>query len=237
MNGSLESIRSLISELLNHSSISTNKQIAVFPPAIYLPLISDLLKGSNIAWGAQNVYPKESGAFTGEISGRMLKDYGCQYVLVGHSERRKLFGETGKIVKEKYHHVKEHGMIPVLCVGETLEERNSGQTLDVIKRQIESVGCEKEDIFARSVIAYEPVWAIGTGQTPEPIEIQKVHAEIRSFLTKLSQEAADTPVIYGGSVTSKNAKAFFEMPDVNGALVGGASLNALEFLDIVKCIN
>ncbi|MFA5958937.1 MAG: triose-phosphate isomerase [Tatlockia sp.] len=238
MNGRISAINALLQQLL----IAINKQDAtqclVFPPAIYIPLVQDLLNHSAIQWGAQNVYPKESGAFTGELSAPMLKEYGCRYVLVGHSERRHLFGEDEKIVAEKFHHVKEHGMIPVLCVGETLEERQKGLTAQVLAKQLLAITSNHADCFKACVVAYEPVWAIGTGQTALPEQVQQVHADIRALVADFNRDDADhLSIVYGGSVNEKNAAALFAMPDVDGGLIGGASLNAQQFVEIVKCIN
>lgn len=211
----------------------------VFPPALYLAEVSDLLQDStNIAWGAQNVYPKEAGAFTGEVSAAMLRDYGCRFVLVGHSERRSLFHEDENFVAEKFHHVKDHDMIPVLCVGEHLSEREKGLTEQVVARQLQAVASQGAHVFRDCVIAYEPVWAIGTGKTATPEQAQSVHQFIRNFVAQINAEdAAVVPILYGGSVNEGNARSLFSQPDIDGGLVGGASLNAKQFLEIVKCIN
>jgi triosephosphate isomerase len=210
----------------------------VMPPAIYLPLVRDYLSKSIIHWGAQNVYPKDFGACTGELSGPMLREYGCNYILVGHSERRVLLGEDEKFIADKFHHVKDHGMIPVLCVGETLKEREEGETKNVLARQLCSVAEKNLRAFSQCVVAYEPVWAIGTGHTASPEQAQMVHTTIRSIIAEFSKVDADTvPLLYGGSVNEKNAKALFAMPDVDGGLIGGASLNAQQFVEIIKCIS
>ncbi|MBA2709143.1 MAG: triose-phosphate isomerase [Tatlockia sp.] len=238
MNGRIDQIKSLLDQLLTlHDKQSTTKCI-VMPPSIYLPLIKDYLSQSNIQWGGQNVYPGNSGAYTGELSAPMLKDYGCSYILVGHSERRILFSESEKFVAEKFHHVKEHDMIPVLCVGETLEERDKGLTDQVLARQLLAITEANKQCFKDCVIAYEPVWAIGTGQTATPEQVQNAHVSIRELVAEFNREDADhLSIIYGGSVNEKNAALLFAMPDVDGGLVGGASLNAQHFVEIVKCIN
>ncbi|CDZ75942.1 Bifunctional PGK/TIM [Legionella massiliensis] len=238
MNGQIDQIKSLLQQLVNLIDKQNKAQCVVLPPSIYLPLIKEYLSETTIKWGAQNVYPREAGAFTGEISAPMLQDYDCRYVLVGHSERRRLFSEDEKFVADKFHHVKDHGMIPVLCVGETQEEREQGLTEQILAKQLLAVTGEREQCFKNCVIAYEPVWAIGTGQTATPEQVQNVHASIRALVAEFNKDDAERlPILYGGSVNEKNAAALFAMPDVDGGLIGGASLNAQQFVEIVKCIN
>ena len=238
MNGQLEQVDVLLNELLSLLPTQSGVDCVVLPPAIYLSYVSELLTGSAITWGAQNVYPQDSGAYTGEVSAPMLQDYGCRYVLVGHSERRRLFHEDEKFVAEKFHHVKDHGMIPVLCIGETLAEREQGLTEQVLTKQLLAVSNTGSNFFDKCVVAYEPVWAIGTGQTASPEQVQAVHAYIRDLVAKTDKNnAQELPIIYGGSVNENNAHALFAMPDVDGGLIGGASLNARQFVEIVKCIN
>lgn len=238
MNGRIDQITVLLQQLLVLSEGQDQARCIVFPPSVYIALVCECLAGSSIQWGAQNVYPQDQGAFTGELSAPMLNDYECRYVLVGHSERRTLFAEDEKFVADKFHHVKDHGMIPILCVGETLEEREQGLTESVLREQLLAVALKNPRCFNASIIAYEPVWAIGTGQTASPNQVQEVHSAIRALVAELNQvDAAHLPIIYGGSVNEHNARALFAMPDVDGGLVGGASLNAQQFVDIVKCIN
>ncbi|MCR9192466.1 MAG: triose-phosphate isomerase [Gammaproteobacteria bacterium] len=240
MNGRLTQIIPLIHDLLETCSDATAAQVAVLVPAIYLPEVSTLLTGRNIGFGAQNVYPKDSGAYTGELSGLMLADYHCQYVLVGHSERRQLFHEDEKFVAEKFHHVKEHAMIPILCVGETEKERDGGLMEQRLSQQLAAVFEHRNqgDVLQHCIVAYEPIWAIGTGNTATPEQAQHAHAFIRQFLSQYDQHAVDTlPILYGGSVNAHNAPDLFAMSDVDGGLVGGASLDAKQFGEIVKCIN
>lgn len=238
MHGQLAQIHSLLNEVLALLPLESGVDCVVLPPAIYLAYVQQLLSGSRVAWGAQNVYPKDSGAYTGEMSAPMLQDYDCRYVLVGHSERRCLFHEDEKFVAEKFHHVKDHGMIPVLCIGETLAEREQGLTEQVLAKQLLAVVNQGDEAFNQCVVAYEPVWAIGTGQTATPEQVQAVHAYIRDLIAKVSQGSAQKlPILYGGSVNENNAQALFAMPDVDGGLIGGASLNARQFVEIVKCIN
>jgi triosephosphate isomerase len=187
-----------------------------------LESVAERLRGSPIAWGAQNSSEHGQGAYTGEVSAAMLAEFGCRYVLVGHSERRQLYGETDAQAAAKFAAVKKAGMTPILCVGETLEERDAGQTEAVVARQLGAVD------FKDAVLAYEPVWAIGTGRTATPEQAQAVHAFLRKKVP------AQTPILYGGSVKPQNAAAIFAMADVDGGLIGGASLVAKDFLDIVK---
>lgn len=238
MNGCRQQILLLLKELGKFLPLAEQIDCVVFPPTIYLPLIYDILQGSGMHWGAQNVFPQDGGAFTGEVSGPMLKDYHCRYVLVGHSERRHLFHEDEKFVAEKFHHVKDHDMIPVLCVGETLAERAQGLTEHILSQQLLAVTNKGSHFFQNCVVAYEPVWAIGTGQTASPEQVQEVHKFIRTLVANFDQEAANQlPILYGGSVNEKNARSLFAMSEVDGGLVGGASLQAQQFVEIVKCIN
>lgn len=239
MNGQTQQITHLMEQLKNSIDSKSGTTTIIIPPAIYLPLVNKLLgKHSTIRLGAQNIYPKEFGAYTGEVSISMLKEYNCAYVLVGHSERRQYFYEDEHFVAQKFHHVKEHDMIPVLCVGETLAEREKGQTKQVIARQLYAVSEKHKDCFRDCVIAYEPVWAIGTGKTATPEQAQEVHQFIRELVADLNKsDAENLSLLYGGSVNENNASALFAMPDIDGGLVGGASLNANQFLEIVKCIN
>ena len=238
MNGRLNQVSTLIKALLETIPQQAGVECVIFPPAIYLPLADTLLVTDLIKLGAQNVYPADTGAYTGELSAPMLADFGCRYVLVGHSERRQIFHEDEKFVAEKFHHVKDHDMIPVLCLGETLEEREKGLTEVVLTQQLLAVTALGSHFFKNCVLAYEPVWAIGTGQTASPDQAQTAHAFIRSLVAKVDEnDAKKLPIIYGGSVNEKNARSLFAMPDVDGGLVGGASLNAQQFVEILKCIN
>jgi triosephosphate isomerase len=237
MNGSIASINALLDELLQGMTAELAAHCVLFPPAIYLSLVQARLQQSAIQWGGQNTYPQAPGAYTGEHACAMLAEFGCRYVLVGHSERRQLFHEDEKFVAEKFHHVKEHGMIPVLCVGETLQERESGSTEAVIDRQLSALMRAAATDFQHCVIAYEPVWAIGTGLTATPDEAQVVHQFIRGRIAAQDKVSAENlAILYGGSVNATNARALFSMPDIDGGLVGGASLDAGQFLEIMKCI-
>ena len=199
---------------------------AVCVPFPYLAQAAERLRGSRIAWGAQNVSEHAQGAYTGEVSAAMAAEFGCRYVIVGHSERRQLYGETDAQAAAKFAAVQAAGMTPILCVGETLQERDAGKTEEVVGRQLSSV-LEKNS-FEKAVLAYEPVWAIGTGRNATPEQAQAVHAFLRKRV------AAETTILYGGSVKPQNAAALFAMPDIDGGLIGGASLVAKDFIDIVK---
>ncbi|KTD11545.1 triosephosphate isomerase [Legionella gratiana] len=238
MNGQLQQVIQLTNELKELLQSVKNTHVVVMPPSIYIPQVRSIIAGSTIELGAQNVYPKDFGAYTGEISAPMLKDFNCRYILVGHSERRRGFHEDENFVAQKFHHVKDHGMIPVLCVGETLIEREKGQTEQVIANQLLAVCEQDKNCFRDCVVAYEPVWAIGTGKTASPEQAQEVHKFIRKLVAGINDSDAERlPLLYGGSVNESNAAALFSMPDVDGGLVGGASLNAKQFVEIVKCIN
>ena len=238
MNGSLASIRPLVQAIVAGVGTDCGADVALCPPAVYIPEVGQLLQGNAVALGAQNVSNHEAGAYTGEIAAPMLKDYDCRYVIVGHSERRNIYGETDQLVAEKFVRVQSVGMIPIVCVGELLEEREAGNTEEVVARQLDAV-IEQAGIeaFADAVIAYEPVWAIGTGRTATPDQAQEVHAFIRLRLARHDARIADKIRIqYGGSVKAGNAQDLFSMADVDGGLIGGASLDAGEFLAICKAM-
>jgi len=205
-------------------------EVAVCVPFPYIGQAAASLQGSGIAWGAQDVSAHEQGAYTGEVSAAMLADFGCQWVLAGHSERRSMHGETDRLVADKAMAALSAGLTPVVCVGETLAEREAGQMLDIIARQLGPVLALGASAVHRMVLAYEPVWAIGTGRTATPEQAQEVHAAIRARLQQL--DATHVRILYGGSVKASNAASLFAMPDIDGALVGGASLAAEEFLRI-----
>ena len=210
--------------------------VAVFVPFPYLAQAQAALTGGPLAWGAQNLSEKASGAFTGEVSAAMLKDFGCQYVLVGHSERRALYGESDALVAEKFAAALAAGLRPVLCVGETLAERESGKTAEVVAKQMAAV-LDRVGVaaLANAVVAYEPVWAIGTGKTATSEQAQEVHAAIRAQVAALDTKVAEgVQILYGGSVKPSNAEELFGMPDIDGGLIGGASLVAADFLAICR---
>lgn len=217
---------------------AVSQEVAVCVPFVYLSDIANVLGDSGIKLGAQNVADQASGAYTGEISAAMLKDCRCKYALVGHSERRSYYGDTDQSVAQRFCHAQKQGVVPVLCVGETLEEREQDKTFEVIDQQlnavIEAAGVEA---LQDAVIAYEPVWAIGTGKTATDEQAQEVHHYIRQQIAARNAEiAGKLQILYGGSVKPDNAKALFAMPDIDGGLVGGASLDAAGFLKICHSV-
>lgn len=228
---------SLVSELIPAVASNQNVEIVVAPVYTALAKVAEALAGSNIKLAAQNCYPEPQGAFTGEVSPLLLKDAGCEYVIIGHSERRQLFAETDESVNSKALALAESGLGTIFCIGETLEERESGKMFDVLRQQV-TAGLK--DLTARQmqtvVVAYEPVWAIGTGKVATDEQAQEVHAFIRGLLAELydPQTAAATRILYGGSVKPGNVDGLMTQPDVDGALVGGASLNADDFARIAN---
>ncbi len=234
LNGSRDSIEQLLSGIVAGAGAAANVQIAVCPPFVYIPQVAERLAGSPVAWGSQDISDQDSGAFTGEVSASMLNDFNCKYAIVGHSERRSLYAEDDAFTARKFAAARKGGLIPILCVGETLEEREQGVTESVVARQLDAV-IELEGVAALNdaVIAYEPVWAIGTGKTATPQQAQDVHAFIRGKLAELNVGVADkVQILYGGSVKGANAAELFAMADIDGGLIGGASLDANEFLKI-----
>lgn len=233
MNGSLAENQALLGAL---KLAVKDAGVAVCAPYPYLAQLQAELNGSPIAWGAQNVSEHAKGAYTGEVSTSMLKDFGCTYAIVGHSERRSLYGESDETVANKYMAAQAAGLTPILCVGESLQERESGVTETVVGRQLDAViAVAGVASLAKAVVAYEPVWAIGTGKTATPEQAQAVHAFIRGKLAELDAAVADGLVIqYGGSVKASNAAELFGQPDIDGGLIGGASLVAEEFLAICR---
>jgi len=234
MNGDKNGSSALLDGILAGMGNVKQTEVAVCPPFILIPLAAEKLAGSAIAYGGQDINVHDSGAYTGETSGPMMTDFGCKYVIVGHSERRTYYGETDDIVADKYGAAQKHGLVPILCIGETLEEREAGQTEAVCERQLDAV-LSKHGIqsFANAVIAYEPVWAIGTGKTATPEQAQQVHAFIRAKLAGLDQAVADgCRILYGGSMKPDNAMELRQQADIDGGLIGGASLNAEDFLGI-----
>lgn len=230
MHGNLAENAKLLSALLAAPRADSDTQMGVCVPFPYLAQTAQALKGSSIAWGAQDLSNHAQGAYTGEVSGAMLKDFSCRFVLVGHSERRAMHAESDQLVADKAAAALKVGITPVVCVGESLAERDAGQAVDVIARQLAPVLALGADAVNKMVVAYEPVWAIGTGRTASPEQAQEVHAAIRAALKGISAEHVQ--ILYGGSVKAANAASLFAMPDIDGALVGGASLVAEDFLAI-----
>ena len=236
MNGSRESVKTLLDGIKAGMGDVNSAEVAVCAPFVYLADVQAQLDGSPVAWGAQNVSKEASGAFTGETSTSMLLDFGCTYAIVGHSERRTLYGETDELVAEKFEVARQAGLKPVLCIGETLEEREKGVTTDVCARQLKAViDHSGVEALADGVIAYEPVWAIGTGKTATPEQAQETHAAIRQLIAEQNADvAAKVRIQYGGSMNAGNAAELLAMEDIDGGLIGGASLKAEDFLAICK---
>jgi triosephosphate isomerase len=234
MHGSRVDNASLVRSLLDLLRPDGGAEVLVCPPFVYLWETGRLLKDSDVQLGCQSVSAEAQGAFTGEISAAMARDVGCRYAIVGHSERRHLYGEGDALVARKFVAAQSHGLVPVFCVGETLDERESSRTTEVVARQIDAVlAVTGAQAFARAIIAYEPVWAIGTGRNASPDQAQDVHAMIRTKLAALDGMIAQSVrILYGGSVKASNARELFSMPDIDGGLVGGASLKADEFAQI-----
>ena len=235
MNGSSDSIKELV-EGIKAGLNDTSAEVVVCPPYVYLPMVAAAISGSAAKLSAQNLSDQDGGAFTGEVAGPMLKDIGCEYVVIGHSERRTLYGETDAVAAVKYSVALRNGLKPIFCIGETLEEREQGVTEKVIARQIDAIiNAEGVASLANAVLAYEPVWAIGTGKTATPDQAQEVHAFIRDKIATLDSDiAANLRILYGGSMNPGNAAELTAQADIDGGLIGGASLKAADFLSICK---
>ena len=239
MNGSRESIRSLLDGVKAGMGDVNSAEVAVCAPAIYIPLVEELLGGSAVSWGGEDLSVHESGAYTGEIAASMLNDFHCKYVIIGHSERRTYHNESDELVADKYEAAMNAGLVPIFCIGETLDEREQGITNEVVARQVDAV-INKLGVaaLARGVIAYEPVWAIGTGKTATPEQAQEVHAFIRSRIAASDAAVAEgVQILYGGSMNAGNASELLAQADIDGGLIGGASLKADDFLAIAKAAN
>ncbi len=232
MNGSTATASDFLESIVHHWNGSDRVDVGLFPPSVYVSQFEKTLRGSSIKVGGQNIATKLEGAFTGEVSSRMLKDLGCQMVLVGHSERRINFQEDDETIAAKYHLACAADLTPILCVGETSDHRDAGSTIDVISEQIDAVkSLVGEHDLCAGVIAYEPVWAIGSGVAASPTQAQEVHSSIRDLL---GPNGKQTQIIYGGSLNRDNAQALFAEQDIDGGLVGGASLHAEHFLEIIR---
>ena len=239
MHGNLVENKQLLAEIIASLGGLRDVQFAVCVPYPYLSSVQNILQHTNISWGAQNVSQYEKGAYTGEVAASMLNDFKCSFVIVGHSERRALFGEDNHIVAKKYIAAQRAGLTPILCVGETLEQREMGTTEQIIEKQLKAVtdvaGVES---LSKAVIAYEPVWAIGTGKTASPQQAQDVHAFIRKGISAQNISIAkELTILYGGSVKANNALELFAMPDIDGGLIGGASLIADDFVAICRALS
>jgi triosephosphate isomerase (TIM) len=236
MHGSLASNRALLEALIPAISPLTGMKSAICVPFPYLAQVQQFLTGGKIAWGAQDLCQFDHGAYTGGVAGAMLADFGCSYVIVGHSERRSVFGETDAVVAAKFGAALKGKLVPILCLGESLAEREAGATETVVARQIDAViAVCGAGALAQAIVAYEPVWAIGTGKTASPQQAQAVHAFIRGRIGGHDRKVADgLAILYGGSVKAGNAAQLFAMPDIDGGLIGGASLVAGEFAAICR---
>lgn len=239
MNGSRESVAALLDGIKAGVAEVNNAEIAVCAPSVFISQVQESLAGSAVAWGGQDVSVQDSGAYTGETAGSMLADFDCKYVIIGHSERRTYHGETDQTVAEKFTAARKVGLIPLFCIGETLEERESGVTNDVVARQIDAVIAHcGVDMLGEGVIAYEPVWAIGTGKVATPDQAQDVHAFIRGRVAESNADVAEKiKILYGGSMNPTNAAELLAKPDIDGGLIGGASLKADDLLAIGKAAN
>ncbi len=236
MNGTKAEAAELLRGVKAGAAGMQRVDVAVCPPFPYLYVAEEVLAGSDIAWGSQDVSEQPDGAFTGQVSAAMLKDFGCRYAIVGHSERRQFNGESDALVARKYAQAVASGMVPILCVGETLEEREGGKTEEVVARQIDAV-LERSgvDALGTGVVAYEPVWAIGTGVTATPDQAQEVHAFLRGRIAQHSKDIAEgLRILYGGSMKPGNAADLIARNDIDGGLIGGAALKAIDFIAICQ---
>ncbi len=236
MNGSRLGVTELLTGIVSGSTGLDGVEIVVCPPFPYFQQVENALKDSQVSWGGQNLSAEAEGAFTGEVAASMLRDFGCKYVIVGHSERRSLYCESAPLVAEKFVAAIDAGLIPILCLGETLGEREEGITEQVIARQLSAV-IDKVGVveLAKSVVAYEPVWAIGTGKTATPEQAQDVHAYIRNKVSELDAVVGhDLQILYGGSMKPGNADELLSKPDIDGGLIGGAALKSEAFISICK---
>ncbi|MBD3670940.1 MAG: triose-phosphate isomerase [Gammaproteobacteria bacterium] len=236
MNGSRESVEALLNGMKDAMGSISKTEVAVCPPFVYIPQVAQICAGTSIKWGSQDVSSEKAGAYTGETATSMLNDFDCTYAIVGHSERRTLHGESDEMVAKKSAAAQADGIIPIICIGETLEEREKGITEEVVGRQLNAViDVIGVQALQKAVIAYEPVWAIGTGMTASPEQAQDVHAYIRKLIAdKDAATAEKVQILYGGSVKADNAESLFGMPDIDGGLIGGASLKVEDFMAICR---
>ena len=239
MNGSRESVKTLLDGIKGGLDAVKQAEVVVCPPYVYIPDAKNQLDGTTAAWGGQDLSAQSSGAYTGEVAASMLLDFGCKYVIVGHSERREYHGESNQLVAEKYAAARAAGLAPIFCCGETLEQREQGITEEVIAGQIDAlIELEGVEALADGVVAYEPVWAIGTGKTATPEQAQDVHAFIRARVAERNSAVAEgLRILYGGSMKPANAEELIAKPDIDGGLIGGAALKAEDFLAICTAAN
>lgn len=234
MNGSKASVAKLLNSIKNSATTQSNAVMVVCPPYIFLDQTQKVLSKTHLEWAGQNMAAEQQGPYTGEISGMMLHEFGCRYVLLGHSECRHFCKETDEQIAKKFDLAIKSDLIPILCVGETLEQRQANQTYTVLETQLKKIIKYDKRILKQAIIAYEPVWAIGTGLSAQPEQAQEAHHFLRKLLG--SDLAQELPILYGGSVKASNAEALFRMPDIDGGLIGGASLDAVEFLRIYEIL-
>ncbi|PIR18322.1 MAG: triose-phosphate isomerase [Deltaproteobacteria bacterium CG11_big_fil_rev_8_21_14_0_20_49_13] len=236
LNNTVQESLMLVAGIIAHVKLAPNVEVVLAPPFTSLYSVGVSLTDSELKLAGQNIYWEEKGAFTGEISGSLLKDIGCLYVLIGHSERRKYFGETNETVNKRIFAALRNELVPIMCIGETLQERESGKTYEILERQLKGglMGLQQKDLEKFS-IAYEPVWAIGTGKNATGDQIEEAHHFIRNYVAKLydAPTANNISILYGGSVKASNCKEIYKQPNVNGVLVGGASLDAKGFCDMI----
>jgi triosephosphate isomerase len=239
MNGTLAGVQSLVAGIKAGIAAVTKAEVAVCPPALFLPEVGAALQGTAIAWGGQDLSVHETGAYTGEIAGPMLREFGCTYVIIGHSERRMYQGESNELVAQKFKAAVRANLTPIFCVGETLKQRESSITEQIVGQQVDAViALGGVALLGQGVIDYEPVWAIGTGHTATPEQAQEVHAFIRGRIAAQDQAVANSlRILYGGSMKPDNAGELLAKPDIDGGLIGGASLNASDFLAICTAAN
>ena len=233
MNGNKAANATLLAQVLQGLDQAVGCDVAVCVPALYIDQVAHICEGTPLNWGAQDVSTHEQGAYTGEVSALMLKDFGVRYVIVGHSERRQYHGETDALVGEKAKVALAHGLTPIVCVGETLEQREANETEAVVKRQLAAAIHAVGHCVSEIVVAYEPVWAIGTGKTATPEQAQAVHAVLRAQLNAATEHADRVRILYGGSMNATNAATLLDQADIDGGLIGGAALKAADFLAIV----
>lgn len=238
MHGNKTSVAELLNKIVDFEKKNqANVHLVVCPPYVFFEQTQILLGKTKLQWGGQNMAEESEGPYTGEISASMLSEFGCDYVLLGHSERRQLYGETDTQIAKKFGLAIKSGLTPILCVGETFAERQANQTYTVLQAQLAKILDYGKDVLKQAIIAYEPVWAIGTGLSAQPQQVQEAHQFLREQLKLLGSDLAqELAILYGGSVKASNAEALFQMPDVDGGLIGGASLDAVEFLRIYEIL-
>lgn len=240
MNGSKREVLDWLKVLLDNDVLLNAVDTIFLPPLLYLPMVASILQNESLGFGAQNICFSSDGAYTGEVSYTMLDDWACEYILIGHSERRHIFKEDNNAISKKLEMGLKSKAKLIFCIGETIDEKNSNKTMDALAKQLVPVlNCVENttDISDRIILAYEPVWSIGTGVTPSPLEINNIHSNIKKILLDNNgNKFSNMPILYGGSVSPQNAEEIFSLQDVDGGLVGGASLDANKFLEIIKCM-